>query len=70
MSSNKKDGESGIAKAIDRRKFLTTAGATAAMMAAPRWARGEGFSGFQKWAGNGLFTVSRAKRPCSHSRAN
>jgi len=29
----------------DRRKFLATAGATAAMMAAPRWATGETLSG-------------------------
>jgi len=61
---------------FDRRKFLATAGATAAMMAAPRWATGETLSGLTPTPGSATqnsaaadLTPIRAQIEKNHAQA-
>ncbi len=68
------DIEKDFRNIFDRRKFLASAGATAAMMAAPRWATGEVFSGFDasaytQAAGQSDLAPIRAQIEKNHTQA-
>jgi len=69
--------ENGPSGTFDRRRFLATAGATAAMIAAPRWASGEAFteftyglgSAYVQTAGQADLAPIRAQIEKNHSQA-